>query len=343
MKMAGEISINNVKEYIWAKYIENEPDLDCPLSDEEMLAVMDEYYASSPPESDPEIFYYGVLLFEMAYEVADEAKQEEFFIRAKRMLEMYRTTSGEQDWDAVEDRLEDIDSTLSSKGITPEMIRAVQEADAGAGAARIEEMKKDTPRGMALVPGGNCPGGEEDAERHIEPFFMDLYPVTNKDYLEFIKATGYRPPKYAEDKELSDLDKPVVGVSYFDAVQYATWAGKTLPNVDQWMMAAGGGDERRFPWGNDFDNDRVHFGSHDNGAVEKVGSRVGNTSPSGVFDLVGNVWEWTSSWFEEKEEYKVIKGGSWCDPSDYLQLDTENYASPKEKIDIIGFRCCIIP
>jgi formylglycine-generating enzyme required for sulfatase activity len=195
---------------------------------------------------------------------------------------------------------------------------------------------------MVLVPAGVIHRPTTEEEVRVEAFYIDRLPVTNKDYLEFVKATGYRPPKYLEDEEMALPALPVVGVSFYDAVQYATWAGKLIPTSDQWTLAATGGEKVRYPWGDEFRTEFAVYAGNAKG-IEPSGEREGNVSSVGVHDLVGNKWEWTSTWFDEKEEYKTIRGGAWCDPPEFLTIDIQMYASPKEKIDILGFRCVRLP
>ena len=73
--------------------------------------------------------------------------------------------------------------------------------------------------------------------------------------------------------------------------------------------------------------------------LQAVGTHPGGVSESGAEDLLGGVWEWTDSWYSGEQEFKIIKGGSYVEPPSLMTIETILYASPKEKIDNIGFRC----
>lgn len=195
--------------------------------------------------------------------------------------------------------------------------------------------------GMVLVPAGTFRFGPDGREIFLDTFYIDRYPVTNAEYLRFVRETGYRPPRYADHPKRNRPQQPVVGISWADAAQFAKWAGKDLPTEEQWEKAARGADGRPFPWGNDppgisdacFGLDPVE------GAPNDVGQTLRNVSPFGVHDMCGGVWEWTSSRFQAQSEYVVVRGGSYNDPIEFLRSDWRLEAHPKDKCEAIGFRC----
>ncbi len=75
-------------------------------------------------------------------------------------------------------------------------------------------------------------------------------------------------------------------------------------------------------------------------AIAAVDAPSTNVSPFGLRGTVGNVWEWTNTYDINEKDMIVLCGGSWCDPADFLRLDRHLFAKPKDKFDIIGFRCC---
>ena|GEM_PF-673759 len=205
------------------------------------------------------------------------------------------------------------------------------------------------PDGMAFVPAGTLMMGladeqvEELARRYpqwrpewfeserpahkavVSAFFMDVCPVTNRQYMEFVRATGYPSPSHWQRREKTMETRvkkllgektvtrivgeeliiprgieshPVVNVSWHDALAYARWAGKRLPTEAEWERAGRGDDGRFWPWGNAFDDQRVNISSAGPGATTPVGRYREGVSPYGCFDLAGNVWEWCSDWFD---------------------------------------------
>jgi formylglycine-generating enzyme required for sulfatase activity len=186
------------------------------------------------------------------------------------------------------------------------------------------------PPGMVYVPGGefqmgNNAGDEYEKPAHtvtVKPFYIDQYEVTNEEYAKFVKETGHKPPQMWKDGTYpnGEARRPVTGVTWDDANDYAKWAGKRLPTEEEWEFAARGKDGLRYPWGNEWRAGLANADHASNGMVD-VGSYPGK-SPFGVFDMVGNAWEWTASKFRSYSsgqlpraavsgEWKVIRGGTY--------------------------------
>ncbi|MEM8883800.1 MAG: SUMF1/EgtB/PvdO family nonheme iron enzyme [Planctomycetota bacterium] len=195
--------------------------------------------------------------------------------------------------------------------------------------------------GMQLVPAGTFVYGAEDREMYLDSYYIDRLPVTNAQYMRFVQEMGYRAPRFANDDRLNKPEQPVVGISLGDAKQYARWAGKELPSEQQWEKASRGADGRPFPWGNDPPgaSDACFGLDPATGSPAPVGQSLRNVSPFGVADTVGSVWEWTTSKFAKDSDFMVVRGGSYNDPPDMLRCDFRMEAHPKDKAEVVGFRC----
>jgi len=392
--------IKRIHEYVWARHVDGSDHYDHSIEEESAIGTLDAYYSEIGNRNSPDQVYLGILLFERAFECPDE--QAQLFERAKKIFEFYRRVTGEDDWPAVEDRLEDInmffaDAEEDQKEEEPEAPaepepatvaepepaavetavaeapEAEEEEEAPAPAAETEAAKPaevvsaaaeeerrlaeaDAARreaaeafiadlevvdGMQLVPAGTFVFGSNSRELFLDTFYIDQRCVTNEEYMRFVRETGYRPPRYAEDERLNKPDQPVTGVSFSDAQMYATWAGKELPTEEQWEKAARGTDGRFYPWGNDPPgaSDACFGLDPRTGAPGPVGHSLRNVSPFGIEDMSGNVWEWTKSRFRKDSELRVVRGGSYNDPVDFLALNYRLEAHPKDKYEAIGFRC----
>jgi formylglycine-generating enzyme required for sulfatase activity len=212
---------------------------------------------------------------------------------------------------------------------------------------------------MAYVPGGEFQMGSDEGDplsrpAHkvaVAPFFIDVNEVTNEAYLEFVKATSHTPParwKGGTTFPEGEGKFPVTGVNWYDALEYAAWVGKRLPTEAEWEFAAGGNDDRMYPWGNAWDASLANADNISKG-VRKTGE--GGRSPFGLFDMSGNAWEWTSSdaksypggkefpWSRLK--LKIIRGGNWQSGSHTATTVFSRLlrCCGEREYDGTGFRC----
>jgi iron(II)-dependent oxidoreductase len=224
----------------------------------------------------------------------------------------------------------------------------------------------------------------------VDPFWIDTTPVTNGAYAEFITDSGYdqpqwwspvgwawrqeagleRPLFWTEDSqgwgrnrfgwiEALPPDEPVQHVCWYEADAYARWAGKRLPTEAEWEKAASWspeGGKRRWPWGQEFPTiELANLGQRHFGPAP-VGAYPRGVSAWGAHQMVGDVWEWTSSDFggypgfvafpyrEYSEvffgsEYKVLRGGSWATDPLALRTTFRNWDYPIRRQIFAGFRC----
>ncbi|MGH3875720.1 MAG: ergothioneine biosynthesis protein EgtB [Actinophytocola sp.] len=228
-------------------------------------------------------------------------------------------------------------------------------------------------------------------EVHVDAFFIDTAPVTNTAYAEFMAAGGYDDERWWStegwayrvkadltaprfwvrdgDRWLRDRfgvvepippDEPVVHVCFYEAQAYAAWAGKRLPTEPEWEKAArfdpATGRSRRFPWGDeDPGPEHANFGQR-HLSPAPVGAYPAGASPSGVHQLIGDVWEWLDSDFhgypgfqafpyrEYSEvffgsDYKMLRGGSFGTDSAASRATFRNWDYPIRRQIFAGFRC----
>lgn len=196
-----------------------------------------------------------------------------------------------------------------------------------AGASAEPGAPAGAPAGMALVPAGPFIYGPEEAEQKLSlpAFFIDLYEVTNEAYAKV------RPHQYPDHQ----ATHPVISVSWNDAKRYCEAGGKRLPTEQEWEKAARGTDGRRYPWGDTFDPTKANTGHRFSGPTP-VDKFPEGRSPYGVYDMTGNVWEWTSS---EQGGGKVVRGGLWFDTVIGAKATYRNSFPPGTQLEYIGFRC----
>lgn len=201
----------------------------------------------------------------------------------------------------------------------------------------------ESPDGMITVSRGKFLAGEMNRTAFAEAFEIDVYPVTNRQYQRFRDATGHQAvPEHWEDGAypVGKADHPVVNVNHADAAAYAKWAGKRLPTEQEWEKAARGPNGRVYPWGNSFNRsncNNVEAGVHD---TTEVTAYPNGASQYGVYDLCGNVWEWTdTNVFPDREDAKVLRGGSWASPKENVMGTTRAYEKAERRRRDVGFRC----
>jgi formylglycine-generating enzyme required for sulfatase activity len=156
---------------------------------------------------------------------------------------------------------------------------------------------------------------------HLPAFFMDEFLVTKLQYQQFLEQSGYQPgdldnflkdwdwtdPKHPKPPMGKD-NHPVVWVDLDDARAYAQWAGKRLPTEEEWQYAAGGKDYLRYPWGNRWE---AGLANDDGSGTTPIDAFPQGKSPFGLYDMSGNVWEWTESERDDGNRYALLRGGSY--------------------------------
>ncbi len=221
---------------------------------------------------------------------------------------------------------------------------------------------------------GSENGYDEESPVHtvtVAPFYMDKYPVTNKQYREFCDATGADYPVAPYWTEYPNYfldypDYPVVNVGLHQAKAYAAWAGKRLPHEEEWELAALGGTEGPYSWGTEQPNGKMaNFADccseyewrdfrHNDGY--RYTSPVGSYKPNGygLYDMCGNVYEWCDDWFFRYDDTvrdnslqrdngwgvnAICRGGCFYSDAFGLRVSLRHQAQGGGAQCFIGFRC----
>lgn len=207
---------------------------------------------------------------------------------------------------------------------------------------------------------------------YLDAYGMDQTEVTDGMY-QLCVADGNcdLPADTKYYNNASYADHPVAYVTWYQAEDYCTWAGRRLPTEAEWEKAARGEDGRIYPWGNEFD---CHKGNFDDettlddyvvpgGAgcdgfdqTAPVGSFINGVSTYGLLDMAGNVYEWVMDWYQDNYyanspsdnpqgpasgEYRVLRGGSWFNLgySGYLRSAFRIRYNSDFRSFLLGFRC----
>ncbi|HSA74318.1 MAG TPA: ergothioneine biosynthesis protein EgtB [Nitrososphaeraceae archaeon] len=258
----------------------------------------------------------------------------------------------------------------------------------------VEQTMVKIPGGLyelGFSGSGFCYDNEvPEHKTYLNSYEIDNYPVTNKQFLAFIDDGGYEDYRFwlsdgwdivTEKKWNSPLywqkmdgywykkdfgglnrispDEPVTNVSYYEADAYSKWAGKRLPTEEEWEKAASWNEDLKkktlYPWGDELpSNINANLLESWNWAPSQIGSYPQGKSYYGCQQMLGDVWEWTSSeyvlypGFRSKfSEYtdkwainqKVLRGGSFATPRSQIRNSYRNYFKPHERIPFSGFRC----
>ncbi len=230
--------------------------------------------------------------------------------------------------------------------------------------------------------GGTTAAATNDGVQSVDGFYVDRFAVTNADFqhfvdagayedfelwpdealpalFEFVDQTGEPGPRYWSNgrHDPSESTLPVVGVSWYEAAAYARWVGKRLLSDAEWTKAAawpvettpGHITQRRYPWGDSFESRRANLWNSAANRPVPVEDYPQGSTLGGVYQLIGNVWEWTSGEFVEAteaaspgESLRTLHGGAF---NTYFENQaTCHFRSGEASLarrDNIGFRLAL--
>ena len=233
-----------------------------------------------------------------------------------------------------------------------------------------------TRSGMALIPSGCFDMGDAFAEGNSDElpvhnvcitsgFYMDVHEVTNAEYAACVSAGGCTAPGNSSSYTRGSYygnptydDFPVIYVSWYQANDYCTWAGKRLPTEAEWEYAARGGlSGKRYLWGDTISGTDANYNNsgdpwdNDTSPMENYAA-----NGYGLYDMTGNVWEWVNDWYQDdyysvsptndpsgpaSDTYRVLRGGSWEDVTFNLRVANRLLDTPSYQDFNVGFRCAV--
>lgn len=239
----------------------------------------------------------------------------------------------------------------------------------------VPASRKATPYARRMNTPWSADALNDEGPAHmvfLDSYLIDKYEVTNRQYGDFIRATGHPAPAYWDDPRLNKPEQPVVGVNWEDARAYCEFRGKRLPTEAEWEKAARGPHANIYPWGNEFDPSKANYGKNRE-ATMPVDSFPDAVSYYGVHNMAGNVFEWVADWYDPHfydrlepkvnptgpakpvwmggtgtyvdrltvGEKRVIRGGSWIAPEATLKSTHRFWNHPLNNSYGVGlgFRC----
>jgi formylglycine-generating enzyme required for sulfatase activity len=234
-------------------------------------------------------------------------------------------------------------------------------------AAQKKTEKSSTYKGMVLIPAGSFQMGSNKGEFdekpahtvHLSSFYMDKYEVTNGEYKKCVDAGSCRAPyestsitrsSYYGDSRYENY--PVIYVNWNQAKAYCEWKGGRLPTEAEWEYAARGGLRgMKYPNGDSISPIEANYSCSWSDTA-----KVGSYDPNGygLYDMAGNVWEWTNDWYDEKYyenspsqdpqgpsngKYRVVRGGSWFNATYFIRVSNRVRCNAADWDYDTGFRC----
>jgi len=240
-------------------------------------------------------------------------------------------------------------------------------------------LKLDVERDLVLIQGGTVPigAGDELHRIRLDTFRLARYPVTNRQFRRFLES-GYSNDKYWSARGLRWRERarhhggyihelgwgvdnrPVVGVTWYEALAYTRWlSDKTglpfrLPTEAEWEYAAAGRDQRRYPWGDRAHANMSNIRETGVGHTAAVGIFPSDRTPEGIYDMGGNVWEWTSSLAKpfpyrrsdgredlEAGGARISRGGAYDTINQEAKCTYRRPVDPQAQVTMMGFRVAL--
>ena len=288
---------------------------------------------------------------------------------------MYNRSSSQTGFSLVEAvivaALSAVVSPVPSKAPSTDILQPVETTSPPADATHPEEITDEKGVSMRLVPAGEFSMGSDDKTNviaqpvhpvYVDAFYMDKYEATNESYTACVEDSQCRRPRQPGSitrptyyNNPNFVDYPVLYVDFQMAKAYCAWRDARLPTEAEWEKAARGTDGRVYPWESQERNCSYSNLSGCSEDTTPVDAYEQGQSPYGVYDLSGNVWEWTSTLYQPypydpddgreditSTEKRVLRGGAWhsfgaksgpARSGTRLELDPSYYGA------YVGIRC----
>lgn len=215
------------------------------------------------------------------------------------------------------------------------------------------------PGGTFVMGSHQRPDEQPVREVTVRPFAVALTPVSNREWAQFLEATGHAPPRFWEDERFNRPECPVVGVSWFAAVAYCEWLSEVLgracrlpTEAEREYAARGDVPEVLFPWGDEPWTDGPHaLGAAGMDRPQPLGSSPPNGF--GLHHMADNVHEWCSDWYQPTAyasagsfdphgppdgERRASRGGSWRHRIKVTRIAARSSLAPERQYNDYGMR-----
>jgi formylglycine-generating enzyme len=182
----------------------------------------------------------------------------------------------------------------------------------------------------------------------LDTFYLDQFEVTQRkwDAMMQVNRSVFHGP-----------DQPITHIDWNEARKYCKKVGRRLPTEAEWEYSARAGNQSRFPWGDEIDDDYLWYASNSSREPSNVGKKKPNKW--GLYDMVGGVWEWVEDWFSlnyyekspiknpkgpSQQSFRVIRGNSWMSEEQHLRV-TSRHRGMSDPTDTywVGVRCAMSP
>jgi formylglycine-generating enzyme required for sulfatase activity len=202
-----------------------------------------------------------------------------------------------------------------------------------------------TPAGKYIVgkerlSNSGKPSQKKSSYLNLAAFYIDRTEITVTQFRKY--QPNYNEKLFTNGKDCANC--PAMGINWIQASKYCLWAGKRLPQEEEWEAAARGTKNFSYPWGEKFLSLHSNLLGKEDGYLfsAPVGSFLSGASATGLVDMAGNVWEWVDKKKQptkSRSKTRIVKGGGWTSNKDQARISFRNHVDLKMNNPTFGFRC----